>query len=306
MASFRNSVRLYSTLVRVPKINKRGFSSLVQVQSRTFSSLSNTSVCLSSAILSRIPLPTHKSTFLPKMHTRLYSTETSSNPAPPPAPKKKVAVILSGSGVYDGSEIHESVSILIHLSKEGVEAKCFAPDIAQKDVINHITGKPSEEIRNVLVESARIARGKVRPLSQLNTETYDAVIFPGGYGAVKNLSTFATEGEDFSIQPDVVKILKEFNSNGKPIGLTCVAPVIAAKLFPGVKVTVGAEDLDVGGAVNKMGSTNVPVPVDEICVDDSHKIVTTPAYMVNAPLHKIHEGIGKLVRSVLSLVPKRS
>jgi len=129
--------------------------------------------------------------------------------------KKKVAVVLSGSGVHDGSEIQESVSILVHLSRAGYEAKCFAPDMPQSDVINHVKGAATDESRNVLVESARISRGKIKPLSQLQHENYSALIFPGGYGAAKNLCTFAKEGENCSVQPDVSRVIKAFHKAKK-------------------------------------------------------------------------------------------
>eukprot|EP01111_Echinosteliopsis_oligospora_P010579 TRINITY_DN3331_c0_g1_i1.p1 TRINITY_DN3331_c0_g1~~TRINITY_DN3331_c0_g1_i1.p1 ORF type:complete len:346 (+),score=83.85 TRINITY_DN3331_c0_g1_i1:47-1084(+) len=226
---------------------------------------------------------------------RKYSTTA-------PTQNKKVAVVLSGCGVYDGSEIHEAVSVLVHLSRSGVDAKCFAPDIPQTDLINHIKGSPSADgARNVLTESARIARGKIKPLSQLVTEKYSAVIFPGGYGAAKNLCTFAKDGDDCSVQSDVTRVIKEFHAAKKPIGMLCVSPVIAAKLIPGVKVTLGNEDKDIQSAIEKMGAKSVQVGVSEVVVDEQNNVVTSPAYMVNAPIHKVYEGIGKFVEIVLGL-----
>jgi len=212
-----------------------------------------------------------------------------------------VAVVLSGCGVYDGSEIHEAVSVLVHLSRAGVDARCFAPDIPQSDVVNHVKGSPSSEgPRNVLTESARIARGKIKPLSTLQTETYSAVIFPGGYGAAKNLCTFAKQGEEHSIQADVQRVLKEFHDAKKPIGMLCVSPVIIAKLIPGVTVTLGNEDKDIEKAIEKMGSKSIPLGVLEVAVDNEHNVITSPAYMTNSPIHKVFDGIGKFVEILLS------
>lgn len=229
------------------------------------------------------------------IYKRRYSTTTTSD-------KKKVAVVLSGCGVYDGSEIHEAVSVLVHLSRAGVEARCFAPDIDQSNVINHVKGAPSAEgPRNVLTESARIARGKIKPLSALQSDTYSAVIFPGGYGAAKNLCTFATQGEHHVVQPEVQRVIKEFHDAKKPIGLLCVAPVIVAKLIPGVSVTLGNEDKDIDKAIEKMGSKAVPLGVLEVNVDSEHNVITSPAYMTNSPIHKVYDGIGKFVDTVLSV-----
>ncbi|KAM9038660.1 putative glutamine amidotransferase-like class 1 domain-containing protein 3B, mitochondrial [Sarcophilus harrisii] len=161
--------------------------------------------------------------------------------------KAKVAVILSGSGVYDGTEIHEASAILVHLSREGAEVKMYAPDISQMHVIDHTKGQPTEnEKRNVLVESARIARGKVTDLSKLNSKDYDAVIFPGGFGVAKNLSTFAVDGKDCKVNKDVERILSQFHKEGKPIGLCCISPILAAKVIQGTEVTVGHEQEEEG------------------------------------------------------------
>jgi len=223
---------------------------------------------------------------------RHYSTLVSS--------KKKVAVVLSGCGVYDGSEIHEAVSVLIHLSRAGVEAMCYAPDIQQADVIDHLKGKPQEDTRNVLVESARIARGQVAPLAQLRSAEYSAVVFPGGYGAAKNLSTFATKGESYTVHPEVERVINEFRASKKPIGLCCISPVIAAKVIPNLRTTLGNEDKDATRALTKIGAKVEPVGVTEVVVDEQNNVVSTPAYMCSAPLDKIYEGIGKLVETVVS------
>ncbi|XP_067401263.1 glutamine amidotransferase-like class 1 domain-containing protein 3, mitochondrial isoform X1 [Emydura macquarii macquarii] len=154
----------------------------------------------------------------------------------------RVAVVLSGCGVYDGTEIHEASAILVHLSRGGAEVQMYAPDIPQMHVIDHRKGQPAEaESRNVLVESARIARGKIMDLAKLTTKDHDAVIFPGGFGAAKNLSTFAVDGKDCKVNGEVERVLQEFHKAGKPIGLCCISPVLAVKVLPGAEVTVGHE-----------------------------------------------------------------
>ena len=220
----------------------------------------------------------------------------------------KVAVVLSGCGVFDGTEIHEAVSVLIHLSRLGAEYTCFAPDIDQKHVINHLTGKPAAgETRNVLVESARIARGDIRPLRDLKPDEFDAVIFPGGFGAAKNLCDFASAGARCSINKDVERVVKAFHGARKPVGMCCIAPVIAARVLgtgaggPGAKVTIG-DDAGTASAIEAMGSQNVVKPVTEALVDSQNHLVTAPAYMYDAPVHAVFQGIGEMVERTLALV----
>lgn len=222
----------------------------------------------------------------------------------------KVAVVLSGCGVYDGSEIHEASATLVHLSRSAADVGIFAPDIEQMHVVNHTRGEPMEPNRNVLVESARIARGKIDALSTLKASGFDAVIFPGGFGAAKNLSTFAVDGIEMKVNPEVERVLKEFHEAKKPIGLCCIAPVLAARVIPGCEVTVGSDQEEGGkwpyagtaGAIGTIGSTHVKKDVTECHVDSSNKIVTTPAYMCETALYQIFDGIGVMVKEVLRLV----
>lgn len=219
---------------------------------------------------------------------------------------KKIAVVLAGSGRGDGSEIHESVSVLVHLSRHGVDYTCFAPDLPQADVVNHATGQPTGETRNQLVESARIARGDIAPLARLDVDAFDAVVFPGGFGAAKNLCTFAKDGENCAVVPDVARVIKGFHAAGKPIGLCCIAPVLAARVLgtkmggPGCMVTIGTDE-GTASAIAKMGSTNVGKGVTEAVTDPKNRIVTTPAYMCDAKPHEVFEGIGKMVDQVVKL-----
>ena len=214
---------------------------------------------------------------------------------------KNVAVILSGCGVYDGAEIHESVITLLRLDQRGAKVQCFAPDIAQLHVINHLTGEPMPETRNVLVESARIARGEIKDIREARVEDFDALIIPGGFGAAKNLSSFATEGAACSVQADVLNLAEAFAEAGKPIGLMCISPAIAAKIYgPGVICTIGT-DADTAAAVSKMGGTHQECEVSEIVEDKARKLVSTPAYMLAQSISDAASGINKLVDRVLEL-----
>ncbi|MBH3403475.1 isoprenoid biosynthesis glyoxalase ElbB [Pseudomonas glycinae] len=214
---------------------------------------------------------------------------------------KKVAVILSGCGVYDGAEIHESVITLLRLDQRGAQVQCFAPNIAQLHVINHLTGEEMPESRNVLVESARIARGNVKDLREADVEDFDALIVPGGFGAAKNLSNFAIEGAGCTVQPQVLALAEAFAEAGKPVGLICISPALAAKIYgPGVTCTIG-NDADTAAAMNKMGATHEDCAVTDIVEDKARKLVTTPAYMLAQTISEAASGINKLVDRVLEL-----
>ncbi|NLJ07530.1 MAG: isoprenoid biosynthesis glyoxalase ElbB, partial [Sphingobacteriales bacterium] len=153
---------------------------------------------------------------------------------------KKIAIVLAGCGVYDGAEIHEAVMTMLAVKKAGAVYDIFAPDVEQAHVINHLNGEVMNEKRNVLVEAARIARGKIQPLSSFSGKNYDAIIFPGGFGVAKNLCTFAFDGVDMKVNPDVEKVIKEMLELNKPIGALCISPVMLAKIIGnGVELTIG-------------------------------------------------------------------
>jgi len=214
---------------------------------------------------------------------------------------KKVAVILSGCGVFDGAEIYESVITLLRLDQRGAQVQCFAPNIAQLHVINHLTGEEMPESRNVLVESARIARGEVKDLREADVEDFDALIIPGGFGSAKNLSNFAVEGTACSVQPEVLALTEAFAEAGKPVGLICISPALAAKIYgPGVTCTIG-NDAETAAALNKMGATHKECAVSEIVEDKARKLVSTPAYMLAQSISEAASGINKLVDRVLEL-----
>ncbi|XP_003218726.1 glutamine amidotransferase-like class 1 domain-containing protein 3, mitochondrial isoform X1 [Anolis carolinensis] len=222
---------------------------------------------------------------------------------------RRVAVVLAGCGVFDGSEIHEASAALVHLSRAGAEVKIFAPNIEQMHVIDHLKGCPSEEKRNVLVESARLARGNIQDLAELKVGEFDAVIFPGGFGVAKNLCSWAVKGKDCSVNELVKSTLEAFHSAKKPIGLCCISPVLAAKIFPGCEVTVGHSknvdgrfpDADTAAAIEELGCKHISKDVHEAHVDSANKIVTTCAFMCKAPLHEIFDGVGAMVSEVLKL-----
>ncbi len=216
----------------------------------------------------------------------------------------KVGVILSGCGVMDGAEIHESVLTLLALDRAGAEAVCMAPNVDQYHVVNHVTNEAMKgERRNVLVESARIARGKIRDLKDVKANEIDALILPGGYGAAKNLSTFAITGDACSVNPEVQRLVREVHAAGKPIGAICIAPAVMAKVFgqEHVELTVG-NDPDTAKALTKMGAKHIERTVREIHVDRKQKVVSTPAYMLAQSVKEAAEGIERLVKAVLEMV----
>lgn len=216
---------------------------------------------------------------------------------------KKVGVVLSGCGVYDGSEIHEAVLTLLAIDRLGCEAVCMAPDI-ELSVVNHLSGKDAGEKRNVLVESARIARGAIRDIKEVNAAELDAIMLPGGFGAAKNLCDFAAKGAAASVDPDVARLLKEMAAAQKPIGAVCIAPALIAAVMGreySPTVTIGS-DAATAAEITKTGATHQNCPVTEIVVDVRNKLVTSPAYMLATRISEVATGIDTCVREVVKLI----
>ncbi len=213
-----------------------------------------------------------------------------------------IGVMLSGCGVQDGAEIHEAVLTMYFLDKNGAQIKCVAPDIDQRDVVNHLTGQPLDEKRNVLVESARIARGNISDIKDVSAADMDGLIIPGGFGAAKNLSDFAVKGKDAEVNPDVQKLISDMHSAGKPVGALCIAPATLAKALcdKSPEVTIG-NDTGTGQAIESMGGQHNICTVDAIHVDSANKLVTTPAYMLGPGIKDVALGIEKLVEKVIEL-----
>jgi len=214
---------------------------------------------------------------------------------------KKVAVILSGCGVYDGAEIHESVLALLALDRQGADYQCFAPDMAQHHVINHLTGDEMPESRNVLVEAARIARGNIRPLGEFDVAAFDALLLPGGFGAAKNLSTLAFDGPECTVNAEVSNAVTAMVEAGKPIAALCIAPAVLARILQGARVTIGS-DADTIGVIEAMGGAHQQTTHAEVVVDERLKLVTSPCYMLDASISQIAEGAENTVRKLLELM----
>lgn len=216
---------------------------------------------------------------------------------------KKVAIILSGCGVYDGSEIHETVLTLLAIEQNGASYHCFAPNIEQHHVINHLTGEVSEgEVRNVLIESARITRGDVEDLCELREQDFDALIVPGGFGAAKNLCNFALDGDNYKINEQVLSACQAFAKADKPAGYMCIAPAMLPLIYPkGVQGTIG-KDSDTAALIEAKGLLHNNCNVDDVVIDQAHKLVSTPAYMLATSITEAASGINNLVKNVLALV----
>jgi len=217
----------------------------------------------------------------------------------------KIGVILSGCGVYDGSEINETVITLLALDRAGAEVLIMAPNVEQQ-VVNHLTGETvADENRNVLQESARIARGKVTDIAKVTVDDFDALFIPGGFGVAKNLCDFAFKGPDCSVNPDVERLLKATVAAGKPLAAVCIAPALLAKVLgkdlPGVKVTIGTDE-GTAGAINTMGATHTNCPVTDFVVDEKNRIITSPAYMLAGRISEAAEGIEKTVGALMNML----
>ncbi len=216
--------------------------------------------------------------------------------------KYRFAVVLSGCGNQDGAEIHESVLTLWAIHRQGGEFQCFAPNIPQHHVLNFMTGQEMAERRNVLVEAARIARGEIRDLAAYRAADYDALVFPGGLGAAKNLSTFAFDGPHCVVNEEVARAIRETAARGKPIGALCIAPAIVARILgEGVEVTVGPAG-QASAMVQEMGAVHIETGHGEVVVDRKRKVVTTPCYMMEARVDQIGDGAENLVLAMIGLL----
>ena len=215
---------------------------------------------------------------------------------------KKVAVILSGCGVFDGTEIHEAVISLLALARQGAVTQCFAPNVPQLHVINHLTGEVSaQESRNVLVEAARIVRGQIRDVAELDAADYDALLLPGGFGAAKNLCDFAVQGAHCQIQPDVLRACQSFAAARKPAAYICIAPAMIPLIYgAGTLATIGTDEAT-ANAIEAMGGSHLNCPVNEFVVDQERKVISTPAYMLAQNIVEAADGIEKTVKQLLAL-----
>ena len=217
----------------------------------------------------------------------------------------KVGVVLSGCGVYDGSEIHEAVITLLALDRAGAEAVCMAPNI-EAAVVNHLSGEAAAgETRNVLIESARIARGKIRDIAEVQINEIDALIFPGGFGAAKNLCDFASKGSDCSAHPEVARLVRETIAAKKPLAAICIAPALISRILGddelAHKLTIGTDE-GTADALKQMGSEHVDCPVSNFVIDPTNKLISTPAYMLAASIGDAAEGIEKTVTALMEMI----
>ncbi len=220
---------------------------------------------------------------------------------------KKIGVVLSGCGVYDGAEIHESVITLLAIDRAGAQAVCMAPDVEQMHVVNHLTGEESAgEKRNVLVEAARIARGEIKDISTVKADDLDALVFPGGFGAAKNLSTFAVKGENCEVHPEVLRLVKEFSAKNKPQAALCIAPAMMAKIYEDAPqkptLTIG-NDKETSSKMEIMGTTHQDCAANDFVFDATNNIVSTPAYMLGQSISEVAEGIEKTINKLVQMIP---
>jgi len=218
---------------------------------------------------------------------------------------KKVGLLLSGCGVNDGAEIHESVIAMLALDRAGVEMELMAPNIDQMHVVNHYTGQEMDEYRNVLVEASRIARGNIKDMAEISGNDIDALIIPGGFGVAKNLCDYAMAGPECSINPDVFRLISELQSLNKPIGAICIAPAMMAKIFgeqgASANMTIGFDEAT-SKDIESMGSVHVECKVSDMVVDEDNNLVSSPAYMEAQSIKEAADGIEKLVKQVLSMI----
>ncbi|WP_167618938.1 isoprenoid biosynthesis glyoxalase ElbB [Maribellus sediminis] len=214
---------------------------------------------------------------------------------------KKIAVVLAGCGVYDGAEIHEATLTMLAIAQQGAEYQCFAPDMEQAHVVNHLNGEEMNEKRNVLVEAARIARGNIKALSEYSPADYDAIVFPGGFGAAKNLCTFAFDGPNCTVNKEVEDAIRATVTAEKPVGALCISPALIAKVLGDVQVTIG-QDQGTADAIETLGAKHVKTTHGEIVVDEKYKVITTPCYMLDATISQIADGANNVVAKILEML----
>lgn len=226
---------------------------------------------------------------------------------------KRIGILLSGCGVYDGAEIQESVLTMLAIEEAEAEYFCISVDKVQYHSINHLTGEEQKETRNMLVESARIARGEVIDITKVDLREMDALVIPGGFGSAKNFTNWAFEGPQGKILPEVKLLLINLINIGKPILALCVSPVVLAKAFEGglfqPKLTIGStktsspyviEDLNKG--MESIGVESIDKSVDDILIDSDNKIVTAPCYMMDASILEVRNNIKKGVEALIKLI----
>ena len=216
---------------------------------------------------------------------------------------KRVGVVLSGCGVFDGAEIHESVLTLLALEKAGVQAVCMAPNVEHHHVIDHLSGNETGETRNVLVEAARIARGNIEDIAGVSAKEIDALVLPGGFGAAKNLSSFAAEGAQGEVNAEVRRLVRDIFAERKPIGFICISPAVGALILgeTGVELTIG-NDEGTAGAIESLGARHVACAVTDIHMDPERKVISTPAYMLGQNILEVSKGIEKLVKCLVEWI----
>ncbi len=211
------------------------------------------------------------------------------------------AVILAGCGNKDGAEIHESVLTLLNIDKAGHHYQCFAPDVPYARVLNFLTNEEMTEKRNVLLEAARIARSRIKPLTDFRQEDFDILVMPGGNGVAHNLCTFARDGDKMTVLPEVQRAVCSMHAAKKPIGALCISPVIIAHLLKNVNVTFG-QDEKINAIFQKTGARTTNTDARSIVVDKNNKVVTTPCYMLDARISELNEGIEKLIQQLTRMV----
>ena len=212
---------------------------------------------------------------------------------------KKVAVILAGCGTRDGSEINETVTLLLALDQHNIEYQAFAPDENQYEVDNHVTGQCTMEKRNMMVEAARIVRGNILPITKFNANDYDALLFPGGTGTAKNIFTYAIDGIDFKVNKEVEKAIKDIHAQGKPIGAMCIAPLMVAKVLGNVNVTMGSGNCRQAKELPMIGCKHTETTHGEVAIDKENKIYSTPCFMLDATLKDVYQGAWNLVEAMI-------
>ena len=213
---------------------------------------------------------------------------------------KKFAVILSGCGSRDGSEIHEATTLMLSIKQLNADYQCFSINKNQTKVINFITGKEMNESRNIMIESARIARGNIKELKELNIDNFDGVVLPGGFGSALNLCTFGLDNNNYEVNEELKNVLLGFKKQNKVICAVCIAPMILAKVFQNINITIG-NDKNISKIIDSLGNKNIETESENICVDKENKIITAPFYMLTNNIAVIYKEAYKVIEEAIKL-----
>jgi enhancing lycopene biosynthesis protein 2 len=228
---------------------------------------------------------------------------------------KRVAVILSGCGHRDGSDVAETMLAFLMLDRAGAKVICAAPDAEQREVVDHLMDAAASAIatptaaatssvpRNARVEAARLAPGEVLPLAALDPNRLEGLFIPSGRGVATLLSDYAEKGALCAVDPDLARVMKALLAAKKPMGFVGLAAVLAARVLgpvAGVRLTLGSKAVVAAKHAAVMGADVRPGAIDDVIADERARVYSTPGLEAEgARLAQVAKAIEKLARALV-------